>query len=322
MKKTRMKGGSLAGTYLMEDGDRTFIRKEASLVENREYGFQRWYSQLKRLQRYGIMFPGVFPRLLDFGMNGDMGYFDLEYIEESTTVQEFLVQTTDDAKISALFDALLSVAGRMHATRIESTSRPLELYVQEEVVRKIQAVQDNPRFKAFTSEGTIVFNGIKIPGLLSVLDEYVAMFQASYVHTSETFTHGNLTLENILYQPATNRIVFIDPYEENIIDSVLAEWSQVYQSSNSYYEVYNAGVPRVAGNSASMDVPRYAGLDRFNALFTDYIKQRHSDADYIAIKLFEVSQFMRMLPFKKEIDQEMMLFFYALGSELFNSIRA
>lgn len=45
MRKTRLKGGSLSGTYLCQpDHGEPFVRKEVSLVHNREYGFQRWYS--------------------------------------------------------------------------------------------------------------------------------------------------------------------------------------------------------------------------------------------------------------------------------------
>lgn len=45
MERTRLKGGSLSGTYLMRPpGGTPFVRKDASLTKNREYGFQRWYS--------------------------------------------------------------------------------------------------------------------------------------------------------------------------------------------------------------------------------------------------------------------------------------
>ena len=49
---TTFKGGSLSSTLLMQDNKDMFVRKTVSLVENREYGYQRWYSQLKKLQRY------------------------------------------------------------------------------------------------------------------------------------------------------------------------------------------------------------------------------------------------------------------------------
>ena len=52
LERRLLKGGSLAGTYVITTSSGQYVRKEISLVENREYGYQRWYSQLKRLQRY------------------------------------------------------------------------------------------------------------------------------------------------------------------------------------------------------------------------------------------------------------------------------
>ena len=61
----QFKGGSLSSTNLIEDRGELFVRKSVSLINNREYGFQRWYSQLKKLQRYSVMFPGLFPSVLN-----------------------------------------------------------------------------------------------------------------------------------------------------------------------------------------------------------------------------------------------------------------
>ena len=39
------------------------------------------------------------------------------------------------------------------------------------------------------------------------------------------------------------------------------------------------------------------------------------------VRLLEISQYARMLPFKMEIDENKMLFFYALGSYLFHELK-
>ena len=39
------------------------------------------------------------------------------------------------------------------------------------------------------------------------------------------------------------------------------------------------------------------------------------------IRLMEISQFIRMLPFKMEIDEDKMLFFYGLASYLFSELK-
>ncbi|MEO8702143.1 MAG: hypothetical protein ABI867_19020 [Kofleriaceae bacterium] len=321
MNKTRLKGGSLSGTYLCTGDGAPFVRKEVSLVHNREYGFQRWYSQLKRMQRYWVLFPGHFPRLLTYGREGEMAYFDMEYIAEAVTVQEFLLATTDEAMIDTMFGALFELVGKMYQTRIASTVAPIELYIYEEIEQKMLACRDNKRFVEIASHPTLFFNGREVQGLAHVVPAFKELARRCYHSTNETFSHGNLTLENILYQPATNTITLIDPYEENVIDSALADYSQVLQSCNSRYEIYNASTPQIHGNRIDLELPSYPGLDYFRDKFWAYLRAGHSADDLTVIRLLEVSQFARMLPFKLEIDEDKMVFFYALGSYLFDQLR-
>ena len=108
-EKKRLKGGSLSGTYLCVDKSGfSFVRKEASLKDNREYGFQRWYSQLKRLQRYSKQFPGLFPEVIQFGRDGELAYFDIEYIEGSITAHEYLSQNPSKEDVEKMFLVLLA----------------------------------------------------------------------------------------------------------------------------------------------------------------------------------------------------------------------
>lgn len=322
MEMTRLKGGSLSGTYLCRPADAPpFVRKDVSLVTNREYGFQRWYSQMKRLQRYSVQFPGVFPRLLRYGQDGDSAYFDLEYIPEAVTVQAFLLETDDRARIDAMFEELVRTMHVMHRIEIPSTPGPMDLYIHEEIEERLAACAKNARFQEIASRSHVTFNGTRVPGLAHVVSEFKALARQAYVRATETFTHGNLTLENVLYQPASNRIVFVDPYEENVIDSVLAEYSQVYQSSHARYELYNDGVPAIDGDRIGMRIPSVPGLDYFDERFTRWIAERHDVDERRTIRLLEVSQFVRMLPFKMEIDEEKMVFFYGLASYLFQRLR-
>ena len=75
----KLKGGSLAGTYLIRTPEISYVRKQIDRTVEREYGFQRWYSQLKRLQRYDVMFPDLFCKVIDYGTDeaGRLAFFDL-----------------------------------------------------------------------------------------------------------------------------------------------------------------------------------------------------------------------------------------------------
>lgn len=323
MEKTRLKGGSLSGTYLCRPASgEAFVRKDVSLIHNREYGFQRWYSQLKRIQRYAVLFPEVFPKLLTYGRDGDLAYFDMEYIPDAVTAHEFLCLTTDKGQIDRLLKELIATMAKLHQVEMKSTAAPIELYIHEEIEQRIAACMTSARFRDFVESGTVRFNGEEVPGLVTQVDEFKKLALEAYRHTTETFTHGNLTLENILYQPKTGRIVFIDPYEENVIDSVLAEYSQLFQSSNSKYELYNAGTPTISGNAVELRIPPNEGLEYFNVELKKFLASRHDRFDLTVIRLLEVSQYARMLPFKMAIDEPKMFFFYALGSHLFHALRA
>jgi hypothetical protein len=322
MQKTRLKGGSLSGTYLCRtDAGVPFVRKEASLNQHREYGFQRWYSQLKKLQRYAHLFPEAFPKVLDYGRAGDLAYFDIEYVPDSITAHEFLCGTTSPPDIDRMFGKLKDVMASLHRARFPSTPNAADLYIFEEVEQKMFACKDNARFKKLIAAESVSFNGHSVPGLHGTLGDFKRMFKEAYHNPTETFTHGNLTLENILYCPAANKITLIDPYEENIIDSELAEYSQLLQSSNSHYELFNASAVTVDGSTAACRVTIPPGLDYFNGRFLEHLQATLAPNDVKVVRLLEVSQYARMLPFKMEIDADKMVFFYALGSYLFHRLK-
>ncbi|MBF0431145.1 MAG: hypothetical protein HQK83_07695 [Fibrobacteria bacterium] len=319
----RMKGGSLSGTYLLEDENGfKFIRKNVSLTENREYGFQRWYSQLKKIQRFSLQYPGLFPNLLDYGSTETHAYFDIEYFENSFNAQEYLCQNSKNSNPKLFFEKLVSAMDYLHEIKLPTSKHAMRLYLHEEVHQRLKDCNQNDVFTNFLKYDTIVFNGIEVNSFLHEYSDYEAMAMRVYQKDYESFTHGNLTLENMLYIPDQERIVFIDPYEENVIDSILAEYSQIYQSSNSLYELYNAKGCVVFENCISSNIEVPTTLIAFNELFTGYINRTCSDDEIKAISILEISQFIRMLPFKMVVDSSKMLLFYALASYLWHQLKA
>jgi len=321
MERTLLKGGSLSGTYLIRDGDEVYVRKEISLTINREFGYQRWYSQLKRLQRYSVMFPGIFPEILRFGSNGDTAWFDMNYIADAVTGQEYLLNASNNAQIDSFLSKLMGLFSTMHEKKIPSSPHGLRLYMQEEVERAIALCLGNAVFRDFQQHKTIIFNGVEVAPISHKLDELLSLAMGNYQNPTETFTHGNSTLENTLFVPKLDRLFFIDPYEETIVDSVFGEYSQILQSSNSYYESYNSLPAVVKGNTVAIELERSANLDYFNEQFLRQIRQKCSDSELIVTRIFEISQFTRMLPFKMAVAPDKLIFFYSLASYLFQELQ-
>ena len=319
----RLKGGSLSETTLhMPTGRISFVRKQVSIKANREYGYQRWYSQLKRLQRYEYMYPGKYPKILDYGCNAENAYFDIEYIEDSTNIYEFLKINKNREQIASMFGHLTLAMDDIHKVSFPSFEAALPLYLHEEINQRFEDCMSNDHFRYLTREKYIYFQGLRIEGIYGRLDEYKKLFVKCYKMPIENFSHGNMTLENILYQQTTGRIVFIDPYEENIIDSKLADYSQIMQSCDAFYEFYNENDTICEGNRLSTPINQVpVGLIHFQNLFLGFLRKGISEEQYLVIRLLQVSQFIRMLPFKMVMNPNKMMFFYGLASYLFEKIK-
>jgi hypothetical protein len=292
---TKLKGGSLSSTYLHDDGKK-FIRKNISLSENREYGYVRWYSQLKKLQRYNTMYPDLFPKVLNVSSD-DSGtaYFDLEYMEGFKDIKTIFGDSElNTNQLEKINTALWTAFSQLHSTKYSPNTGAPNLYLQEEVVQKIIDANKNESFADFYNRDSYVYNGQKVNNLKSYLPELISFF-SELNFTSEETIHGNPTLENTLYSFEEDRIVFVDPYEESIIDSKFLDYSQVLQCSRSYYGFINDESVVVNGNSVEYNGTIPNNFLKFNEIFESEIQERKTKE---IVDVLEATQFIRMLPFK------------------------
>ena len=314
IKKIKLKGGSLSSTHLIIEGNHKYVLKEISVRKNREYGFQRWYSQLKKLQRFEKLFPNSFPKLLDFGIKDDFAYFKMEYIENSVNGYEYLKDEKNELKIQTFFNKVIEKLNVLHDFKLNYFPNSLELYFNEEVLNRLSDAKKDNEFNKFTKNEIIVFNGKKVEPLCKNLNKYKELFISNNMIDFESFTHGNVTLENIVYNPKKSDVFFIDPYEENIIDHPFTEFSQILQSSNSLYEYYNEQKILIDKNFISTKNEPPKGVTYFNVLFKEFLSNNYSKKERLMINLFEISQFVRMLPFKSPKDFDKKIYFYSLAS--------
>jgi hypothetical protein len=291
MIETILKGGSLATTSVIDEDGKTFVRKKISLEKEREYGYYRWYSQLKKLQRYDKMFPGKFVKVFDFGVLRDRrgehhAHMDLEFHQDSVNCYEYLCEPDRTrAEVVRLARLIFGSVAELHEVEIDSSEGAMGLYFQEEIVSKLKECLKDESFKR-------VYNDSLIPSMLPSLKEV-----ALHLHKPvESYTHGNLTLENILFLRASESVVFIDPYEENIIDNRYNDYSQILQSCYSHYEL-------LCDYGPDYKVPR--AMVWFNSYAGSLMALGMTREELLLTRFFECSQFYRMLPFKLKASKDM-----------------
>jgi hypothetical protein len=319
-----LKGGSLGRTELIQTntGDLR-VRKSISSLKNREYGEVRWHSQLKRLQRYDSLLPGLFPKVLQLGATEDSYFFDIEYFEGYCNLKSYFCNySPNQDQIELIAEKVIDGATRLHSHAVfDSYPGSLEVYLQEEVLQKLSDACEDSDFKNFSEKPSISLNGVELPSLTSQipwLKEFVAKIKVG----TECFTHGNLTLENILIHPRSFEIRFIDPYDENILDCREADFSQILQCSSSHYGIMSDYETTVNGSSVVLDYKIPLPLVQFNEVILMRFTSPALNLDTGLLDFLHFSQFVRMLPFKVQsggLDKAIL--FYALSCKLIQEMR-
>ena len=319
-----LKGGSLGKTELIESDDGSLrVRKSISAVKNREYGEVRWHSQLKRLQRYDSLLPGLFPKVLQLGTIDDSYFFDIEYFQGFCNLKTYFSDfSPNHEQIELIAARVIDSATRLHSySHFDSYRGSLEVYLQEEVLQKLSDACEDLEFEVFSNFSTVHLNGVGYPSLKSQihwLRDYVAKIKID----NECFTHGNLTLENILVHPESLEIRLIDPYDENIVDCREADFSQILQCSTSHYGVMNDYTPNVSGAAVTLEYEIPAPLVHFNEVIMERFTSSGFQLDLRLLDFLHVSQFVRMLPFKVQAgNREKAILFYALSCKLTHEMR-
>ena len=169
---------------------------------------------------------------------------------------------------------------------------------------------------SFFANKKFIYNGKEVENICFSMDRWFEKLRKLTLNIVECYTHGNLTLENILYIPENNKILFIDPYEENFIDCELLEISQLLQSSNAHYEILCNCQFEIKDREIVTNYTVPTGIREFNLKLIAWMSKVYSDVELELIRFFEITQFIRMIPFKLAVDPERAKLFYVLACSL------
>ena len=312
-----LKGGSLSGTFIIKRKNKLLVRKQVSLKKNREFGFQRWLSQLKKIQYYNSRVKDIFPDIVDAGVRNQKAYFDIKYFKNFHNCFEKLneAKKTD---VKKLLTKILFKSNKLHRIKIPTITNNIQLYFEEEINQRVHILKKKIN-KSFFMNSHIYYNNEKVLHLDYQLKFLKKIFFNHGNLIDETFVHGNLTLENILYNE--KNVIFIDPYEENYIDTIYNDYSQLLQSCNSNYELLNNSKFIIKKDRIITNYEISKNMNLFNQLFKKYLISKFSFNEIMLIRAFEVSQFIRMIPFKIAINEKKAILFYGLACKLIKDLK-
>ena len=245
-----LKGGSLSKTYRLPQYN--MVSKDVKLNREREYGFMRWYSQTKKMQRLSASHPDLFPKILDVHADDGTASLKMEWLDGYQDVKTILAtKELTEEQIFKISKAIWNGFNRIHSKTYDPIPGAGNLYYIEEVCKKFDdAVAFSDEFKEFAYRPAFEYNGQIVHTWTDYLYD-LGNFFSDLKLIEENDILGNPTLENIMYSFEEDKVKFIDLYEESMIDTRFLDYSMVLQCSRSHYGYINDNEVLIGNISAN-----------------------------------------------------------------------
>jgi hypothetical protein len=289
-----LKGGSLSQTVVCQEGSRLFVRKSISRSINREYGLVRWHSQIRKLQLFNKYLPEHSIAIDNMGVTDDYFHYEIPFLKNSTNCFDALLNGLSE---SLLANEIASAINKMASINYSTIKGSFGVYIAEEILSplKFATTITSSNQLMLNDEESSFFNS-EIRRGLALAESLFKSFEMDTL--SESLTHGNLTLENILWDFDTKKIIFIDPYAETYCETILGDVSQLFQSAVSGYEFASKFF-----ESNNFFIDQYpienlpACFKNFSTVLLDNISSEPWFSES-SLRILQASQFTRMFPFK------------------------
>ena len=315
------KGGSLSSTKLINHPKyNKCILKKVSNNLNREYGFVRFCSQIKRHSYLQNVESELFPRILEIGIDiqNETAFCIYEYMDEYISIFDFLNSNKiSEAKLNqGALNLLISLEKiHKHEYKTPIINGSLDFYLKEEMIRPLI------KYEKYLDTANKTFEDIKVENCAYTISKILKLYEkiGKTINHKYCMIHGNATLENILINPKSLAISFIDVYDETYFDIGLSDYSQILQCSKYYYGI------RMRVQKKEEYESDYKLMEASNnfKIFNEVIEKNLllSKEQEILLNLLTASQFIRLLPFRIESnDISNAVYFYSLASWILSKI--
>lgn len=237
------KGGSDAITVLALKGDKLFVKKIVPAEHTERLRVQ--YKWLKKHQGKKQIVDVLAEHKTD-----DYYAIDLSYDPEHISLFEYIHTHSLKQSKSALDSVWKYVTKNIYTLSKESynpTTR--DEYVEDRLMKKVKsAIVVNDDLALIANEKQIRINGETYDNFYVIMDKIKKHKQAwrdIATYRKSGAIHGDLTVDNILMDPRTDKPFIIDPSDDNQIRGPIIDFARHSQSLIAGYEFLNNDDGRV-----------------------------------------------------------------------------
>ncbi len=233
-----LSANSGALTYLMRRGTERFIRK---IVRKNTDEYLKHIDILKRqyfdLQRLNSFKPGICPNVISSTENNLEYYIDIEYLEEYQKLNAHARPVQAQVLKRVIRDLRRNVY--CYSKSLNKTERTefFNNFIESKIITKLNNFSiQNPLMKRLINGDCVYINGKKYRTLKEIFNNKNII---DFAPKEISPVHGDLTLENILYNTVLDDYKLIDMDGAKLMDTRYLDLGKLSQSVLSHYEEWN-----------------------------------------------------------------------------------
>jgi aminoglycoside phosphotransferase/phosphate uptake regulator len=197
-------GSGISGISDSSDGDYVAIYKDGNkqkLKEERQ-GLESWHRT----------YPGLAPQVISYQKQGKSASLLIEHLP-GATFEQVLLNQTDQQVQSALKQLKRTLRAVWHETK---TEKQVSANYMQQLSKRLKDVYSiHPKFR----QQPCMIGQLRIRSLAELIEQ-ATQHEARIKAPFSVYIHGDFNLDNIIYNPAEQRINFIDLHRSKHSDYV------------------------------------------------------------------------------------------------------
>ena len=296
----KFQGASFAETYLCELNNKKFVRKIIDKNTSNHIHVDILRRQVNDLKQWYFLAKDLVPKIVNEYDNEDCYFYDMEYLENYKTLSSF----SEEIIFKTIYKILSQLNNEIYCIKkvISEPKNWLNTFISEKITPKLNNFKtDSNLSKLFFHQG-IYINGKKY----NTIEYYINNLNDKVLHylapSYENLIHGDLTLENILYNG--DKYKLIDNSGGRYLDATELDIAKLFQSIIFKYKDWDNISLFTTDLSQNNSYTISEEFTKFNHLENECVKvllKMFLDGDvernYIKGIFFTSMYFIRMVPF-------------------------
>lgn len=313
------KGGSNASTILVHTNNSYKVRKITPIQHAPKLiAQQKWLERRKHLDKIASI-QNVYK-------NNEYYSFDITYYKDYMPFFDYIHSHKLEDSVLLLNNIIEFMFKNVYSQKKEqSNPEALNQYIQKRFIDKlVQTEQLSIDLGTAATLPKLIINGKTYDNALKILGKIQnnPLAMSDLACYKETPVHGDLTIDNILASTKQkNDFRILDPNDENEIASAVIDFAKLFQSLAFGYEFLcrNNDPVKLINSSIEFENSTSASYEKLYLSVKKIAKIKLTPKEYKSIDFHVGMMYLRMLPYRVNIDPENLLKFYAIAVISFNN---